>query len=215
MSRIHRVEGSYPYYALSDRALYVTRGAKAEEDETGITLEEWLAVLGRLDELTLDERYEIKNPHTEEVETWIERGRARCLSSDGEPGWFSYMPRHLSNIVAKRLPSIRLMSRFEKVLKAVGGNPSLSVWREHVRGNRYLRLEERWTRDGKPVYLPGRAVTLAKSGGTILFLPSAVFVYFSPAPYEGEAPDSVFLAVSRRIARLLKARVVAQEFPGS
>jgi hypothetical protein len=212
MNQAHRLEASYPYFPLSDRVIYITRGFQAEEVDAGLILPEWLEALEQVAELTLDERYEIRNPHTEKVERYIERGRSRCISSGGQPEWFSYMPRHISATVAKKLPSIRLFDRFEKVLSAVGRNPSLRAWREYVKGNRYLRLEEKVTIEGKSLSVPGRAVTLSKSGGAIVFRPSAIFIYFGDSPYETETPDHVFLAVARKIAGLLKAEVNTKGF---
>jgi hypothetical protein len=160
----------------------------------------------------LDQRYEIRNPHTEKIEAWKVRGRARCVSSNGQPEWFSYMPRHISATIAKKLPSMRLLGRFEKALAAVGKNPSLNAWREYVAANRYLCLEESFTMAGKTVSVPGRAVTTAKSGGPIVFRPSAVFTYFGPSPYESQTPDPVLFNVAEKIARLLDANVVTRGF---
>ena len=212
MKQVNEREGSYPFFPLADRVIYITRGFHAEEGDAGLTLPEWLEALERVDELTLDERFEIRNPHTEKIEKWIERGRTRCISSDGQPGWFCYLPRHISATVRKRLPSVRLLDRYIKVLEVVGKSPSLGEWREYVKGNRYLRLEEKFMMEGKSVSAPGKAVTLAKSGGVILFRPSAIFIYFGHSPYETETPDPVFLAVARKVAGLLKAEVITEGF---
>jgi hypothetical protein len=206
------MEGSYPYYSLSDRVIYITRGFRAEADGTGLTLADWLDTLEQMDELIPDERCEIRNPHTEKTEVWNERGRARCVSSSGQPGWFSFMPRHISATVAKKLPSVRLIDRFEKILKTVGRNPSLDAWRDYVKKNRYLRLSETAAVGGKAVCFPGRAVTLAKSGGIIAFRPSAIFIYYGPSPLTRDTPDPVFLAVAQKAARLLRAKVNTKGF---
>jgi len=212
MNPVKEREGSYPFFPLADRIIYITRGFEAEEGDEGLTLPEWLVALDQVDELTLDERFEIRNPHTEKIEKWIERGRTRCISSEGRPGWFCYMPRHISATVAKRLPSVRMLGRYNKVLEVVGKSPSLSEWREYVKENPYLRLDEKFMMEGKSVSAPGWAVTLAKSGGVILFRPSAIFIYFGHSPYETETPDPAFLAVARKIARLLKAEVITEGF---
>jgi len=212
MNSINIIEGTYPYFPLSDRVIYVTRGFQAEARDAGLTLSEWLDARTQVPGLTVDEHCETRNPHTEMVEKWIERGRTRCISSGGQPGWFSYMSRHISATVAKKLPSIRLFDRFEKVLTAVGRNPSLSAWREYVSGNRYLRLEETVTMAGISVTVPGRAVTLSKSGGAIVFRPAAVFIYFGDSPYEAETPDPAFLTAARKIAEHLGATVNTKGF---
>lgn len=208
----HLQTGSYPYFRLARKAIYVTRGFEAEADDTGILLSEWLDVREKIPELSVDEAYEIRNPHTDTVEKWIQRGRTRLQASDGRHGWFSYMPRHISAQAGGKLPGVRLLNRFEKARAEAGGNPSLSEWREYVSSNRYLRLEETLTCRGKTISIPGRAVTVSKSGGAIVFRPSAAFIYFGPPPYKNEEPDPVFLDVSHKIAGLLHAGVNTDGF---
>jgi hypothetical protein len=213
MNAVHTIEGSYPYFKLTNRVVYITRGFEAEEHRRGLALSEWLEVIGGIAALTPDERYEIRNPHTEEILKYRERGRARCLSSTGQPQWFSYMPRHISANAGQRLPSLRLMDRFEKVVAAVGRHPSLGEWRDYVTASRYLNLAEHVTVGKSTVPLPGRTVTVAKSGGVIVFRPSSVFIYFGPSPYTTETPDAAFLEVSKEIAGRIDAEVITEGFP--
>lgn len=200
--------GSWPYYQLADRVVYVTRGLAAERREEGIELDEWRAVIAAEDVLSLEETYEITNPHTELVETWREPGRARCLASDGSPVFFGYMPRHVTAITDKKLPSIRLSSRLDKIKEELGAHPPLEAWRGYVEESRYLDPAEVWEEDGKTRRRPGRAVTKAKSGGLLIYRPSAVWAYYGPSPYEAQKPDKNVLAVARRVAGALGARVV-------
>ena len=76
------LKGSYPFFPLSDRVIYITRGFQAEERNLGLPLREWLEALEQVTELTLAERYEIRNPHTQKVEKWTFSLRSRNPGSD-------------------------------------------------------------------------------------------------------------------------------------
>jgi len=72
-----------------------------------------------------------------------------------------------------------------------------------VEGSGVLRLEERVSVSGEDSLLPGRAVTTARSGGTIRYMPACVWIYAGP-----DVGEVSRWAKCREIAHCLAAQTI-------
>lgn len=181
MSSVDReLTGGYPYYQSAEWAFYVTRGLSAELEGRGIALEEWRALVAADPMLVLDEVYDQLNIDRGVHEQWREPGRADWRDGGKYAEHWHYMPAHITDITAHRLPSPMLSQRFQTAAAQLGTTPTLPAWRAYVEQSKVLYLEERVTIGGEERQLPGRAMTTARSGGSIRYVPASIWTYAGP-----------------------------------
>ncbi len=195
--------GAPPYYQNVGWTFHVTRGLAAEEEDHGIGLEQWRGCVADDAALRLEQDYRQPNIDLGVTEVWRELGRTRW---GGDTEWadhFHYMPACITATLAMHLPNPLLSDRFQRAVAALGQFPTLGHWRDYVGSSRVLRLEERVTLSGKVHYFPGRAVTTARGGGAIRYLPACVWIYAGP-----DVQGVSRWAKCGQIAACLEARVV-------
>ncbi len=204
MSAVDReLSGGHPYYKNVEWAFYVTRGLSAELDGRGVTLEEWRTLVAHDYMLVLDEVYDQFNIDRGVRELWREAGRAGWREGGDHAEYLHYMPGHITNITAHRLPNPMLSRRFQAAAAALGTTPTLSAWRAYVQQSKVLDLMEEQTIAGERRQLLGHSWTTARSGGAIRYVPASVWVYAGP-----DVGEVSRWAKCREIARSLNARLI-------
>lgn len=181
MSEVDReLAGGYPYYQDIEWAFFVTRGLSAELEERGISLEEWRALVAADPVLVLDEVYDQLNIDRGVHELWRETGRASWREHEADAEHLHFMPGHITAITAHRLPNPMLSTRFGAAAAKLGTTPTLRDWRAYVEQSKVLRLEEEQTIGGEKRRLLGYALTTARSGGSIRYVPASIWIYAGP-----------------------------------
>jgi len=106
----------------------------------------------------------------------------------------------LSCITGRYLPSTLLSERMARVVADIGRYPSLARWRDYAEQSKVVRLDETLTIGGRELWLPGHALTTARRGGPIRYVPASVWIDCGP-----DLAEVSRWAKCRRIARALDA----------
>lgn len=195
--------GRYPNYRHIEWTFFVTRGLSAELEGNGITLLEWRTLVARDPTLVQDEVYDQFNIDRGTLEHWRESGRSGWRAGGGATDYWHYMPAHITNITAHRLPGPLLSRRFQSAVAALGSTPTLRAWRDYVQQSKVLELREQLTIAGESRQLLGHAWTTARSGGAIRYVPASVWIYAGP-----DIGEISRWAKARQIERSLGARLI-------